>query len=64
MAKVKEITLSFGRRVSDGDYGSINVDYGETIVLEKGDDPDKEYKRLQKRVAGKMKVLAKKVFNQ
>ena len=50
MAKTKEITIAYGRKISDGDFGSGEFYFGETVTLEEGDNRNKEVRRLNKRV--------------
>jgi hypothetical protein len=59
MAKIKEISLTLKRTISDGDYGSIGFSVGEVVSLEEDDDMDREYKKLSKRLENK----GTKLFN-
>lgn len=38
MPTTKEITITVNRKKSDGNYGSFEASFSETLVLEKGDN--------------------------
>ena len=61
MAKTKEMTIAYGRKISDGDYGSGEFFHSETITIEEGDNRDKERRRLKKRVQDQGSAMYKEI---
>ncbi len=55
MATTKEISMTLGRTLSDGNYGSIKVEVSETMLLNRSDDPATEYKKLTKRLGARFR---------
>jgi hypothetical protein len=50
MAKTKEISLFLGKKLSDGDFGSMDFSVGEVTTIEDGDVYKDEVFALIKRV--------------
>ena len=50
MAITKELSFTAERKFSDKVYGSLGYAMSETITLEDGDNREKEYRMLKKRV--------------
>lgn len=48
--QVSEMSYFVGRKVNDGNYGSLDFMAGEKITLGKDDDPEVEYDRMRNRV--------------
>jgi hypothetical protein len=53
MAKVTKLSVTVSRKVTDNKYGSVDTSVTEEVVLESGDDPEKEFSRLRSRVIDK-----------
>jgi len=49
VAKTKEISAFVGRKVNDGNYGSVTFEAGEVVTIEKGDDREVEYEKMHAR---------------
>ena len=54
MAKIKELTVTLSKKVSNDNYGSKGVSAGLTVTLEDGDDKDVEYAALSSWCAEKI----------
>lgn len=61
MAKIKELSITFERKISDGNFGSLGYSVTETVSLDRDDDPKEEYAKLKSRVGKKASILDKEV---
>ena len=63
MARTKEISYFVGRKVSDGNFGSLDFNVGEVTLLERGDDYNEEVEKLEKRVNRRANIIKKQIID-
>lgn len=61
MAKTKEISITFERKISDKDYGSLGYAISETVTLEDGDKRLEEYTKLKASLGKRASILDKEL---
>ena len=62
MATIKSITVSLSRKVSDGNYGSVDATVYESLELEADEDEGPVYRDARTRLHKQLR-LALKEFN-
>jgi hypothetical protein len=61
MATIKTISVSYARKISDGNYGSHDVSFFESYELEEDEDPTPVYREARARVQKQVRLALKEV---